>query len=117
MECCGAPFAVGEVVEWTVSSHLDAEWLTAALGAETASALTHSEDHHDEGRQASPTRATVRRITCAYCEYGPHAEAHKALYPVLGTTVLIELTRVDGTESRLSDRVFIGYLIEVGGVA
>lgn len=113
MECCGDPFAVGDSVNWNLTPQVDDEWLTAALGAALADEISLSEEHHDERREVPPTRVTVRGIRCAYCEYGPHPDLKKTLYPIPGTTELIQITQVDGSESRLSKRQFIGYVIEV----
>ena len=66
-ECCGAPFRVGERVEWS-SESLDRPWLTSVLGTELADAVTDAETHHSEG--ATPLTGEITRIRAVFAREG-----------------------------------------------
>lgn len=126
MECCGEPFAVGDVVDWTLGDVVDVEWLAAAVGGDLAADVTHVEDHHDVDEGTTVRRGTVRGIRCAYCRYAPVAGGdRKMLHPVAGTAVITAKDRVDGGEGmggtppvdgqHVSEGhlIFNGYLVEL----
>lgn len=116
MECCGKPFAVGDVVEWNLMPVPDGEWLQPFIGSDLAAQVTHQEDHHDQEDGVSVRRARVLSIRCAFCRYAPaHGGEERALYPVAGTAEIVSAQRVDGREGGVlgADLYFNGYLIEV----
>ena len=119
MECCGDPFAIGDVVEWTLDDHPDVAWLGAAVGDELARQIAYAEEHHEDGGPGTTRRARgeVRTIRCAFCDFGRIVDGDDASHPVPGTAALVAADRVDGTEGRGERRElarrFIGYVVEL----
>ena len=120
MECCGDPFAMGDVVEWTLDDHPDVAWLGAAVGDELARQIAYAEEHHEDGGPGTTRRAggAVRTIRCAFCDFGRIVDGDDASHPVPGTAALVAADRVDGTEGRGGGRRelgrrFIGYVVEL----
>jgi hypothetical protein len=114
MECCGEPFAVGDVVDWSLAGDPDSEWLEAAIGRDLTAQVTHVEDHHDVEQDAIIRRGTVRSIQCAFCLYAPASGGdRRTLYPVAGTAEITATERVDGTEGQGSTLHFNGFLVEL----
>jgi hypothetical protein len=115
MECCGRPFRVGDVVEWTLSADKDLGWLADVLGSGIASQIGFCEDHHGGLPEDAPvTRGKVRAIQAVRWRYeaGPGGSA-KARYPVPGTAMLASAERADGRESQTGEACFAGYLVDL----
>jgi hypothetical protein len=111
MQCCGDEFELGQTVEWTVSPHVDREYLATVIGEDAAAAVTDYEDHHDvaEG-EVGPVRGTVTAIKAVSCEFAPQG---RALYPVPGTAVIGDRRQADGWEREGESRKFLGYLVSL----
>ncbi len=45
MQCCGAPFSVGDEVSWTLREP-DTAWLEAVLDKDVAGGIGGAEEHH-----------------------------------------------------------------------
>ena len=74
-ECCGAPFRVGQTVEWS-RCEVDVARLTSVLGAELAESVTDAETHHGE----LPTTAVsgvVTHIRAVFAGDGPASFADR----------------------------------------
>lgn len=114
MECCGVPFAEGDVVDWNLARGADDEWLTVIAGAELASRVTHQEDHHDLLGDARRHRGRVLSIRSVYGHFAPRPGGDDGIiYPVAGSAELVAVKRVDGGESDGGDLLFLGYLVEL----
>ncbi len=112
LQCCGESFSVGDVVTWTLSSELDREWLSNAIGPTPANSVTHAEDHHGalpESCQGATGRVTA--IKSAFCRYARGRADDKTLYPVSGSARLFDVTRADGWDKESGDVRFNGYLV------
>lgn len=109
MECCGDPFHVGSTVTWTLAP-ADREWLTRALGEETAATIEWGEEHHDEPTAAHITvEAQVKHISAVHARH-VKAEGDTYLHPTEG--VLTPLTSADRSPPPPSDdRDLIGYIV------
>ena len=115
MECCGRPFRVGDVVEWTLSADMDLGWLADVLGPDVASQIASCEDHHGALPEDTPvTRGKVRAIQAVRWRYGarPGGSA-RTLYPVPGTGKLASVERAAGRESQTGEACFAGYLVDL----
>ena len=114
MECCGDPFAVGDRVEWT-AEETDDEWFAAALGPEMAGRITHSEEHHDDGREGLlHISGVVVSIAQAWCAYGPQGPDSRVRYPITGTAKFVDVrddTIPDGRA--FPDLHFNGWVVEL----
>lgn len=108
MQCCGAPFAVGSVIQWTVVT-ADVDYLAAVLGsAADAAEVTDAEEHHSDGNEAlTRVAGTVQSIIAVHCAYGGNG------YPLPGTARVESKTGADGWEPELSGRAFVGYVVEL----
>lgn len=118
MQCCGAPFAAGEEVEWGLLAGDDVrEWLAEPLGAVVAASITHCEAHHqaDDDPQPSLRRGRVESIHAAYWRLAPRpGENPQFMHPVADTGVLEQRERVDGWEpERDGGPSFQGYIVEL----
>ncbi|MGB7981612.1 MAG: DUF6578 domain-containing protein [Candidatus Nanopelagicales bacterium] len=121
MECCGAPFAVGEAVSWRLSNRPDVEWLSTVIGVDEARAVTHAEDHHDtQPHGVRVVDGTVVRIRVARCRYVPGPK--REWIPVTGSTSFENVTFADGSEadnyvggdaSQQSQTLMTGYIVDL----
>ena len=111
MQCCGDPFRVGDRAEFTTTTDVDREFLSAVVGGERAVALTDCEDRHGLVRGSMSTVAgTVLSIEAVSCRY----ELRKgAMYPVPGTTRLAWRDEATGWEPEVAEVRFVGYVVRV----
>lgn len=109
MQCCGDPFAVGQMVSWTTSPEVDQDYLGTVLGSESAAEITDYEDHHDvaEGLtvEMSGVVESIRAVSCRF------AQRDRAMYPVEGTAVVETRTDANGWEPESDDVRFLGYVV------
>lgn len=113
MQCCGQPFAVDSLVEWTTVRVTDPADYAELLDAETAASITDHEEHHtDRPTDLQHIRGLVRQIDAVYGRY--RLDGQTAL-PVPGSGVLAPRTSVDGWEDDDSGDGprFVGYLVRV----
>lgn len=109
MQCCGAPFSVGQHITWTTTREVDREYLGAVLGIDAASTITDREDHHDLDDDAGDvTTGTVESIVAVSCRFAPQGDV---LYPVEGTAVVEPRAEADGWETERGEISFLGYLV------
>ncbi|GAA2211806.1 hypothetical protein GCM10009850_072660 [Nonomuraea monospora] len=108
MECCGEPFHVGSTVTWTLTP-ADREWLTLALGAETAATIDWGEDHHGDPSpgqisvEAQVTHISVARVRWELAPGGDVCQpAGGRLYPQ---------PVADGRHPAVGDLKFAGYVV------
>lgn len=117
MQCCGAPFRVGQRVEFSTTSEVDREFLGVVLGDERATALTDYEDHHelDDGLMEL-LAGRVERIEAISCRYELR---DRAMYPMAGTTHAVLRDEAGGWEPEDEDvdLRFVGYVVTVEAVA
>ncbi len=108
LQCCGEPFAVGDVVSWRIRAEPSLHW-PSPRDAEVVGAVAWAYDHHSDEVE-TPTSVAVRAINAVYQRF----EAHNGtLVPLPGSTVLQPRTRADGREQDDGPLRFIGYTAEV----
>ena len=115
MQCCGTPFAVGDDVEWTLSSGCDIAWLKRVVGPEIANSISASEEHHGGLPDGAPTpNGVVTGIRAAWSEFAalPGGDP-RTLHPVAGTQELVQVDRADGWERERQGLEFNGYVVEL----
>jgi hypothetical protein len=122
MQCCGEPFQVGSVVTWILDPKPEAGYLTAVLGEDEASRVTHYENHHGPVLEEFPsTVGTVTAIRAVSCRFAPRpGDDSRMNYPVPGTSRISERTSADGWDVGPSpdgaDEAgsrFIGYVVDI----
>ncbi|MEU3074570.1 DUF6578 domain-containing protein [Streptomyces laurentii] len=113
MQCCGADFAPGDLVSWTLLE-VDPEDYADIVGGERADEIDFREEHHGQEEGHAPTSVEVVSIVEVHCPYEVlPGTADKASYPVPGSTVLVPVEKADGwAEARKGVR-FAGYLVTV----
>jgi len=111
MQCCGAPFGIGDRVEWSLLVGPDVGWLSVALGDELASRVTHAEAHH-EIEDVECFAGRVRRAQAVRLRYGRVGD-QPARQPIPGSSLLEDVDRVDGFEGDRGDVRLVGYLIDL----
>ena len=117
LQCCGEPFAVGDVVRWTLLERPVEEVLTDRTGRREVLALTHAEEHHGGAPEdTAVTEGRVRRVLAVTYEYAQVPGSARTFAPVGASGRTRELWRVDGWESELPHddvRGFAGYVVEL----
>lgn len=112
MECCGEPFAVGDIVSLHLDDKPDARWYESALGSDVAQRITHAEGHHEEEYPEYSGR--VLGIERAWCAYGPSGTDDRDHYPIPGTARFETVERIDGPERQADpDVIFNGWVVEL----
>lgn len=113
LECCGDPFAVGDVVTWDCTD-ADDEWLASTLGPQAARTIRFAEQHHDEPAADHPVvRGTVVGIQAAFCRYAPGPDP-TLLQPVPGSGVLRAIRSTGTGDEDPSGAHFLGYVVTLG---
>ncbi|GAA0221593.1 DUF6578 domain-containing protein [Cryptosporangium japonicum] len=106
-QCCGAPFAVGSAVEWTLRA-FDGEWLRGLLGDRGHVPVDGAEEHHDGVHQETPiTLGVVAAIEAVHCRLS----AGSPREPVPGTGTRSAVTAADVQDTGNDDRMFLGYVV------
>lgn len=116
MQCCGAPFSVGDEVSWTLREP-DTAWLEAVLDKDVAGGIGGAEEHHGGvSEDAVPTVGTVVAIHAVHCRYAPLSdEAGTRLVPVAGSGVVDTVRSADGWIPDRGDLRFAGYVVQLTG--
>ncbi|WP_166427027.1 DUF6578 domain-containing protein [Nonomuraea mesophila] len=108
MECCGELFGLGSAVSWTLGP-ADRDWLTRALGEETAATIDWGQEHHSEpSPDQISVEARVTHISAVHARY-ELTPGESAYHPVEG--VLTPQTFADGRPPAEGDLRFIGYVV------
>ncbi|MFD7156610.1 DUF6578 domain-containing protein [Kribbella sp. NPDC059898] len=118
MQCCGDPFAVGALVQWTLYEQSDKDWLNAVVGADLGGEVTHREEHHDDPADGAVTTVgRVQRIRAVSCKFGPDPDNVGAgtpvNIPIPGTGWLADVTEADGWYPETAGLAFNGYLVDL----
>lgn len=116
MQCCGTPFEIGELVEWTVEDASGRrDWLTDLLGDELAAQVGYIERHHAEDPQRPRMRLVgrVARVRSAFRRYVDGPPGSQTLVAVPGSLTWQDPGRADGWEDEVDGRLFCGYVVEV----
>ncbi|MEW2123504.1 DUF6578 domain-containing protein [Streptomyces sp. NPDC007259] len=117
MQCCGEPFAPGDVVSWTLME-VDPEEYADLVGEDRASEIDFCEEHHGVGEERAPTSVEVVSVVEVHCRYGvPPGATEQVNYPVPGTTVLVPVEKADGWAKAQPGVSFAGYLVTARRVA
>lgn len=114
MECCGDPFAVGDIVTWHLDDTPDVDWYEAALGPELAQRITHAEEHHPTDEEFPEFTGRVITINQAWCEFGPAEPDGRVLYPTPNSAVFEQVDRSDIPGRRANAALtFNGWVVEL----
>ena len=117
VQCCGEPFAVGELVRWTLLEQPTEEVLADSGGSPEVVRLTHAEEHHGGlPEQTPPTAGRVRRIRAVTFDHAEVPGQPRVLTRVPGSGVALDCRRADGWESELpagGGRQFSGYVVDL----
>ncbi|MGC4946012.1 DUF6578 domain-containing protein [Streptomyces sp. DT224] len=118
MQCCGEPFAPGDVVSWTLME-VDPEDYVDLVGGERAEGIDFREEHHGGGEGLPPVPLEVVSVVEVHCRYGvPPGATDRVNCPVPGTTVLVPVEGVaDGWAEARPGVSFAGYLATARRVA
>lgn len=113
MQCCGDPFADGDVVTWTLLPDVDTDYLGNVLGDDMARSVDYCEDHHDRAsEQAAETTAVVVAIHSVRCWFVPSSQDPKLLYPAHASGQLRRVHQADGWDLG-GEAEFVGYLVDL----
>jgi len=111
MQCCGEPFRVGQRVEFSTTRTVDRNWLVVVLGEQRAAVITECEDHHDtsQGQMSALTGmvVSIEAISCRFKHRG------RAMFPMAGTTSVVQKDEATGWEPDDEDAHFVGYIVAV----
>ncbi|MFD5727085.1 MULTISPECIES: DUF6578 domain-containing protein [unclassified Streptomyces] len=112
MQCCGDPFAPGDVVSWALME-VDAEDYADLVGEERAEGIDFREEHHGGEDGVPPVPLEVVSVVEVHCRYAAlPGETGRVRGPVPGTTVLIPVEGAAGGWAKAQDGVsFAGYLM------
>lgn len=115
MQCCGEPFALGAIVEWTLAPVGERGSLALAMGQELADSVTHLEDHHELllPDDVPRTAGRVRSIRAVRGRYGRAEGQSTCLHPVRESATATAVPSADGWEADRDGARFVGYLIEL----
>ncbi|MFD4022508.1 DUF6578 domain-containing protein [Streptomyces sp. NPDC058576] len=110
MQCCGANFASGGLVSWSLEE-ADPEDYVDVVGGERAEGIDFHEEHHGQ-EELAPTSLEVLSITEVHCRYAvPPGATDRVNHPVPGTAVLIPVDRASGWAKAQPGVDFAGYLV------
>lgn len=113
MQCCGDPFADGDVVTWTLSSAIDADYLGTVLAGDMARSVDYHEDHHDPASESVPkTTAVVTAIHSVRCWFEPSSGDPMLLVPARGSGQVRRVHRADGWDFGGGSE-FVGYIVDL----
>ena len=113
MSCCGTAFSVGARVTWTVSTEVDREWLSLAVGTETAGSITHLQDHHfDEAASPVTISATVTAIEAVQCDFAA-VPGGSATWPVEGSDIRVAVAYAPRWVPDDEPRRFVGWVVDL----
>lgn len=114
MECCGEPFAVGDIVTWHLDGEPEPAWYLSALGPEVGQRITHEEEHHPTDEDFPEFTGRVVTITRNWCEYGPVGIDDRVHHPIAGTYRFQPVDRAEGAaEHSSSGLIFNGWVVEL----
>lgn len=112
MQCCGEPFAAGDVVSWALVE-VDPEDYVHLVGEERAEGIDFCEEHHGGEEGVLPVPLEVVSVVEVHCRYGllPGA-TDRVRGPVPGTTELAPVEgAADGWAKAREGGTFAGYLV------
>jgi len=114
LQCCGAPFAVGDVVSWTAVA-AEGE-LDDQFGAAEEPIEWLEEHHHESDHEVTTLEGTVVSIRALWQRLEQSATERNVMNLVPGDVVSAGLSAADGWESdgphpERPDHSFIGYVV------
>ena len=118
LQCCGAPFSVGDLVSWTAIPSDGAQELNE-IGPAEASGIEWYEEHHNEPDDpVSSVEGTIVGIRAIWQRYEPSTTQRMMSVPVWGDVYAEDRTKADGWESDGDQsggvhRVFTGYVVRI----
>lgn len=118
--CCGAPFAVGSVVEWTVRPAANAAALSTVADGDTARSVDGYEERHggdpDDPADAENLSLVTGVVLGIWASYHHHAPAppRKGKYrPVSETDRLVPLPDTYGENPGINGMDLHGYVVDL----
>ncbi|MDR0872973.1 MAG: hypothetical protein LBN27_05835 [Prevotellaceae bacterium] len=102
MQCCGDPFKVGDIIEWTVL-----KWNFEKLVVDVGNIDFYYENHADSSAELFKIKGTVKKIVAIHCVYQSKSKKDNTLVPVSGITV--DVTEADGWDKDIEGMRFFGY--------
>ncbi|WP_330452172.1 MULTISPECIES: DUF6578 domain-containing protein [unclassified Streptomyces] len=112
MQCCGDPFAPGDVVSWALME-VDPEDYVHLVGEERAEGIDFCEEHHGGEEGVPQVPLEVVSVVEVHCRYGLLPGATDRIRgPVPGTTELVPVEgAADGWAKAREGATFAGYLV------
>lgn len=115
--CCGTPFAVGSVVEWTVVPVADVASLSRVTDDDTARSIDACEERHggdpDEPEDLSTVTGVVRSIWASYHRPTPATPRSGKYRPVSEPNRLVPLPDTYGDDPDIDGMNFCGYIVDL----
>lgn len=108
MQCCGAPFDVGDKIQWLVFKVDEDEIKLPVYGEKIDYCY---EAHSSDYSKLLMLSGVVKNIRALYCKYEPSAKNPQYLIPVSGFTVI--KTHADGWEKPIANSKFSDYIIDL----
>ena len=106
MQCCGAPFKIGDTVDWKIIKEPQFSFDFGLLDD-----VDYAYEAHDHTAKLYNFTGVVTRIHGLYERYEPSKENPKFLTPVYGE--LIETTFADRKDKAIGDLELSGFVIEL----
>lgn len=117
--CCGTPFAVGSLVEWTVHPVTIRAGLTVRTDADTANSIDAQEERHggpddpDDDADMWVVTGIVMSIWASYCRFALVSEWGSEHAPVADTGHHVPLPDTYGAEPDVDGLGFNGYIVDL----
>jgi hypothetical protein len=111
MQCCGSPFADGDLVEWTLLGL--GPGLQSVVGDEVARTVAFSWERHGPlPDEIAATKGVVAGIQAVRCKFAPMTGGDRRdLYPVAGSGQLEVVHSADGWDRDAANLRFHGYIV------
>jgi hypothetical protein len=111
LQCCGEAFRTRSRVTWRLVEP-ERDELEAMLSPQDAAAVTHREEHHDDG-EGPLTSGSVESIRAVYCRMAPPPDRPRLFLPVPDSAVLVDVDSAEGYEPDRDELTFRGYLVSL----
>jgi hypothetical protein len=111
LQCCGAPFAVGDVIEWGISHGGHDEVLEDIFNETLAAQCFGSEEHHSDVDET--IQGTVTAIAVVRAQLKQSANDPRTYFAAAGTGTADPTRQADGREGDRGDHRLFGYLVDI----
>lgn len=111
MECCGIPFALNDIVNWTVYEQAGPLFETIELGQ-----VDYCYDSHVKGyEELSMLTGKVLEIKALYVNYVPSATQERLMVPESG--ILVDVETAHGWEKKIDEMMFAAYVVTLDKIS